>query len=184
MASESILWRRLDVPGHDACALEETGEGWRLHGAAAFLHEGVPACLDYEVFCDAAWKGVAGTVRGWIGAETIDFEVARETDGAWTVNGEIVADLEGCVDLDLGFTPATNLSQIRRIALEVGEGTAVPVAWLDPSTGNLEVLHQRYERRSGGAYWYEAPRFRYAALLEVAPVGFVLRYPDLWQAEP
>jgi hypothetical protein len=183
MPGDSILWRRLDVPGHDACALEETGEGWRLHGSAAFLEAGTPASLSYEVFCDAAWKTLAGTVRGWVGSETVDFEVARETDGTWTVNGERVADLEGCVDLDLGFTPATNLSQIRRIGLEVGEGTALPVAWLDLPAGTLEVLHQRYERRSAGAYWYEAPRFAYAALLEVSPEGFVLRYPELWEAE-
>ena len=60
----------------------------------------------------------------------------------------------------------------------------MPVAWLDVTSGQLEVLRQRYERRSQWTYWYEAPRFGYAALLEVTPAGFVRRYPGLWEAEP
>jgi hypothetical protein len=57
------------------------------------------------------------------------------------------------------------------------------VAWIDTSTDTLEIVHQRYERRSPTTYWYESPRFGYEALLEVAPVGFVRRYPGLWEAE-
>ena len=36
-------------------------------------------------------------------------------------NGEVVPGLESSVDLDLGFTPATNALQIRRLALAVGQ---------------------------------------------------------------
>jgi hypothetical protein len=88
-----------------------------------------------------------------------------------------------CLDLDFGFTPSTNLLQLRRLALAVGQGVDAPAAWLDVSTGALTVLLQRYERRSDTTYWYEAPGFSYAALLEVDPVGFVRRYPGLWEAE-
>ena len=91
--------------------------------------------------------------------------------------------LDDCVDLDLGFTPATNLLQLRRVALACGQAADVPVAWLNAAAGTLERLSQRYERRSARAYWYEAPRFRYAALLDVDPSGFVHRYPGLWQMQ-
>jgi hypothetical protein len=33
------------------------------------------------------------------------------------------------------------------------------------------------------AFWYEAPRFGYAASLDVAASGFVRRYPGLWEME-
>jgi hypothetical protein len=92
--------------------------------------------------------------------------------------------LDECVDLDLGFTPATNLSQLRRVALQVGEAVDVPVAWLDVDAGTLDKLHQRYERRSEETYWYEAPRFNYSALLQVSALGFVEKYPNLWEAYP
>jgi hypothetical protein len=87
------------------------------------------------------------------------------------------------MDLDFGFTPSTNLLQLRRLALATGQGADAPAAWLDVSTGTLDVLVQRYERRSETTYWYEAPRFNYAEMLEVDSVGFVRRYPGLWEVE-
>jgi uncharacterized protein len=125
-----------------------------------------------------------GRVRGWLDARFVDLEIARTGTGRWTINGATVPGLEACVDLDLGFTPATNTLQLRRIALADGQSTEVPVSWLDIGAGTLERLSQRYERRTATAYWYEAPRFDYAALLEVTPTAFVRLYPGLWELEP
>ena len=69
-------------------------------------------------------------------------------------------------------------------ALREGQAADVPVAWLDAWAGTLERLAQRYERRTGTTYWYEAERFGYRAFLEVDSLGFATRYPDLWVAEP
>ena len=69
------------------------------------------------------------------------------------------------------------------MALQVGQAADVPVAWLDVRVGTFDTLHQRYERRSRELYWYEAPRFDYSALLQVNAVGFVEKYPNLWEAE-
>jgi hypothetical protein len=184
MEVDTILWRRLDVAGHDACRLEQRDDGWRLEGAAAFKHEGAPTCLTYKIDCNGEWRTREGVVQGWVGARPLDYRITRTLDGVWTLNGEVVLQLDNCVDLDLGFTPATNLLQLRRVALEVGQAADVPVAWLDVAMGTLEVLHQRYERRTAEAYWYEAPRFKYSALLQVSAVGFVEKYPNLWEAEP
>lgn len=183
MTATSILWRRLDVPGHDACRLEGNEAGWQLEGTAVFRQDGLPARLDYVVSCDPAWQTRHGLVRGWIGSRSIEISIARTEGGEWAVNGAAVQGLAHCVDLDFGFTPATNLLQIRRLALVEGRSVDVPVAWLDVSTGVLDLLPQRYERRGPSTYWYEAPRFNYAALLEVTATGFVRRYPDLWEAD-
>ncbi len=184
MIIASILWRRLDTPGHDACRLEQDAGGWRLEGTAVFRHENVPARLAYHVVCDGAWHARRGHVRGWLGADSVDFSITRASTGVWTINAVVVPDLEDCVDLDFGFTPATNLPQLRRLALEVGQAGDAPAAWLDVAAGTLTLLPQRYERRTEATYWYEAPTAQYAALLEVAPTGFIGRYPGLWEAEP
>jgi hypothetical protein len=101
----------------------------------------------------------------------------------WTLNENVIPGLEACVDLDLGFTPATNLTQLRRIALAKGQAADVPVAWLDVGSGKMSVLPQRYERRSEEIYWYEAPTANYQGLIEVCSTGFIRRYPGLWEAE-
>jgi uncharacterized protein len=183
MAAFTILWRRLDVPGHDACRLEAADSGRTLDGTAVFREHGTVSRLAYRVTCDESWRTREGRVRGWVDGRAVDFDVRRTAAGAWTVNGAPVPGLEHCTDLDLGFTPATNLFQLRRIGLAPGEAADVPVAWLDVEAGSLELLAQRYERRSDLAYWYEAPKFEYAALLEVDRTGFVRRYPGLWEAE-
>jgi len=134
--------------------------------------------------CDLGWHTQQGEVHGWFGGTTVDFIIIRSAGREWTVNGAAVPGLEECIDLDFGFTPATNLLQLRRMALAQGQAVNAPVAWLDASMGTLDFLEQRYERRTETAYWYEAPRFEYAATLEVTPDGFITRYPGLWEAEP
>jgi hypothetical protein len=179
----SALWRRLDTPGHDACRLVRQADGWRLEGTAVFRQDARPARLDYRIACDRSWRTVRGEVHGWLAGDSVRHEVERSGDGIWTLDGRAQAGLERCVDLDLGFTPATNLLQLRRIALAAGEGADVPVAWLDVEQNALAALPQRYERRSETTYWYESSSAGYRGLLEVDAAGFVRRYPGLWEAD-
>ena len=179
----AILWRRLDVPGHDACRLTRYAHGWRLEGTAIFIHHGKPARLHYFIDANTGFHSLYGDVSGWINDRTLTLNIRRGDDGAWLVNGEVAAETAGCVDLDLGFTPATNLFALRRLALKVGEAADAPAAWLDDETWTLRALPQRYERRTKSSYWYESPTAGYAEMLEVSRVGFVTRYTGLWEAE-
>lgn len=180
----SILWRRLDLAGHDACRLEQGTDAWQLDGSAVFTHkDGRIAQLHYRVRCDRAWCTRWGTVRGWIGSESIDLSIARDAHGGWKLDDVPVTELGHCIDLDLGFTPATNLLALRRLHLAVGEEADAPAAWLDLESRSLGELAQRYQRRSEVDYGYSAPRFDYDAVLRVTPDAFVSDYPGLWRAE-
>ncbi|HEV7992876.1 MAG TPA: putative glycolipid-binding domain-containing protein [Gemmatimonadaceae bacterium] len=176
----TILWRRLDAPGIDACRLDESDDGWALHGSAACSIDDAPTRLDYRVTCDHQWRTREGIVCGWVGTQLISLTITRASDGRWRLGDSVIAELDGCADLDFGFSPATNLLQLRRIALVIGESADVPVAWLDVRSGTLSRLEQRYHRVSETEYAYEAPRFDYRATLEVNACGFALRYPGLW----
>jgi uncharacterized protein len=177
----SILWRRLDTPGHDACRLEGDESGWYLDGTAVFQDDGAPAHLAYRVWCDRAWRTREGFVHGWVGPQSVDVRIVRTTGGTWSIDDRVVPGVEGCVDVDLGFTPATNLLSIRRLDMAEGRAADVPVAWFDVTADSLELLPQHYERRTATTYWYESPTAGYAALLETTPDGFVSRYPNLWE---
>ena len=183
MSRETVLWKRLDCPGHDACVLERVEDGWRLSGTAVYLDPTGAAQLRYEAQCDEAWVSRGGSVSGWVGPRRIDLRVERASDGAWTLDGALMPRLEGLLDLDFGFTPATNLFALRRLALAVGDAADAPAAWFDPAPDAVVRLPQRYERRSESTYWYEAPTVGYEAELEVAPSGFTRVYPELWLME-
>ena len=154
--------------------------GWRLQGAAAFDHDGGSAVVAYQVEVDARWETRRGIISGLVGDKTIQHEIERD-DMGWRLNGVQIAGLERLVDLDYGFTPATNVLQLSRIALNVGQRADFAVAWFDLDSVSLIELPQYYERRGEASYWYEAPTVPYRALLEIAPNGFVESYPGLWR---
>jgi hypothetical protein len=176
----TVLWRRLDVPGHDACRLVQTAGGHVLEGAAVFRDARGVAALRYEVACDRRWRSRRGRVTGWVAGRAVDAAIARTSRG-WTLGGDVVEGVADCLDLDFGFTPATNLFSLRRLALSVGERAAFPVAWFDAGARTLVRLPQVYERIGAHAYRYASPTVRYRAVLRFGPDGFVRSYPRLWR---
>src|SRR5688572_28768145 len=118
----AALWRRLDTAGTDAARLFRNEAGWRLAGTAVFLHEKQPARLDYDVDLNPDWTTSRGVIRGFFGGNTVDQTILRDAAG-WSMNGARVPGLEHLEDLDLGFTPATNVPYLRRANLEIGEAT-------------------------------------------------------------
>lgn len=177
-----VLWRRLDRAGHEAACLRREGDGWRLEGSAALLHEGKPCGLAYHVLCDAAWRTRSCRVTGWLGERSVDVDIAVDGDQRWTLNGEACPDVDGCIDVDLNFSPSTNLLPIRRLALAIGASAPVRAAWLRFPSFRLELLEQVYRRTGETAYRYESAGGAFTADLEVDAAGFVTRYPGL--AEP
>jgi hypothetical protein len=185
-AGRPILWRRIDVPGHDAAGLREAEGGVELRGMAVFQDEGGPTALRYTVRCDAEWQTTEGTVDGWCGPRPIELRLVRSHSGGWTVNGVACPAVMGCADLDLNFTPATNLMPLRRLDLAVGQAAEVRSAWLEWPASILTPLTQRYTRRSATEYDYEADLpggSSFVGVLRVEPGGWVLDYAGLWQAE-
>jgi hypothetical protein len=181
--TDTVLWRRLDFPGHEIARLEALDDGWKLAGTAIFADQHGPSSLDYVVICNKSWWTNSAQVRGMIGGREIDLSVSVDAQRRWRLNGVECAAVEQCMDIDLGFSPSTNLLPIRRLALAVGEEAEVRAAWLPfPSLG-FKLLPQVYRREGERTYRYEAGGGAFVRTLEVNAAGFVTRYPGLWQAE-
>jgi hypothetical protein len=177
----AILWRRLDCEGSDACRVRSVHDGWLIEGAAAWQSVDVVAALSYRVEIDADWTSRAAHVSGFAGGRSIHLEIARG-NGGWTLNGEAVPEVDCLVDIDLGFTPATNLNAIRRLDLDIGERTETTAAWLDTDDWRIKPLVQSYRRIGERRYAYASPAHGYRAELETDDFGMVTHYPDLWRA--
>lgn len=182
----SILWHRLDLPGHDSAVLDAETAGAAIRGMAVFHDAAGPTALNYTVRCNRDWQTTEAYIRGWAGSRTVEMLVHRDREGRWTMNGSGCPALAACLDLDLSFTPATNLPHLRRLALTIGEMGEVRSAWLDWPAGTLGPLVQRYRRDTSAEYFYEADlpdSTRFAGVLRVAPSGWVLDYAGLWRAQ-
>jgi uncharacterized protein len=177
----TFFWRRLDQPGHDACRLVALEAGWQLCGTAVFRQARRTCALRYDVMVDRAFRTRRASVTGWAGRDEVDLRVRAAAGRRWHVNGAPQPGLEGCFDIDLGFTPATNLLAIRRLALKVGEHAEAPAAWLAFPTLRLRTLPQRYERIARNEYAYQAPSVGYSGSLQVSRDGAVTHYPGLFE---
>lgn len=180
---ESILWRRLDVPGHEAAEQRQTVHGWQLRGVAVFAHEERPCRLEYDIRCDGDWQTELVTLAGNVGEKTIALELLRNPAGEWSLHGSKVWELTDCDDIDLNFSPSTNMLPIRRLGLAVGESARVRAAWVRFPGFALEVLEQTYSRTGPTSYTYESANGKFRRDLTVDEAGFVLEYPDFWRAD-
>ncbi|MGO4700455.1 putative glycolipid-binding domain-containing protein [Dyella sp. 2RAB6] len=175
----SAWWRRLDVPGHDAASISADGEGWLLRGMAVFGLGSEAAGVAYEVAVDRDGSTRRGELRGDRDGQAFHHLMEHRPDG-WYLDGRRQQGMDGALDLDFGFTPSTNLLQMRRVVFECSGAVELPVAWFDLGMDQLEILPQRYERRGVSSFWYEAPTVGYQGMLELADNGFIASYPGLW----
>jgi uncharacterized protein len=179
----TILWRRLDCPGHDSCGLRKSSDGWQLSGTALFLFDQKPCLLSYEVNTNNNWESCTVSVSGYIGKSVVTLTIARTPNNCWSINDIELQEAADCIDLDLGFTPATNLIAIRRLSLAIGARSQANAAWLEFPGFTLKQLEQHYHRISHDRYEYTALSVDYAAVLEVDDYGAIAHYPHLWEQE-
>ncbi|HZF11684.1 MAG TPA: putative glycolipid-binding domain-containing protein [Thermoanaerobaculia bacterium] len=183
METHTVHWRRVDLPGHEVCRLQELPDGWQLSGETAFAYERKACRLDYAITCDGQWQTLSAKVAGWVGDRRVDVEVEREPSGLWRLDGQECSAVAGCVDVDLNFSPSTNLLPIRRLDLVVGQMARVRAAWLRFPSFALEPLEQSYTRLEPDRYRYESAGGQFVAHLGVDDAGLVTDYGRLWVRE-
>lgn len=183
MSNQVILWRRLDQPGCESARLFFRDSGWHLAGTTVFAHNKQPCRLDYTIVCNSAWQTLSGKVVGWVGNELVEIALSVDSDRRWRLNGAENPAVAGCIDIDLNFSPSTNLLPIRRLDLAVGQEAQVKAVWLRFPSFTIEPLEQSYRRIDAVKYRYESAGGRFVAELEINAAGFVTHYPNFFQAE-
>lgn len=147
------------------------------------MHELQPCRLQYLIECDQSWNTQSARISGWAGERSIDIKLKVEPDHIWLFNEAAQPAVRDCTDVDLNFSPSTNLLPIRRLNLEVGQEGQVSAAWLRFPSFNLERLDQVYRRLDQATYRYESGGGKFVAELKVNAFGLVTSYPGLWEQE-
>ena len=101
--------------------------------------------------------------------------------GTWWVDDRAQPAVTGAHDIDLSFTPATNLMPLRRLGTE---DLPVAAAWLQYPQAKLVPLEQTYARTGlADVMRYRAEETDYSTDLTVDRTGFVTLYPGLWEGQ-
>lgn len=176
----TVQWRALDRDGEDKCRLARAEGGYMLVGHARFRDAVGWAALDYVVRTDESWRTTSADITGEYARGTVAWRLLRK-NGRWWFNDTEMPQLDEAEDVDLSFTPATNLMPLMRLP-EVGR-LQMTAAWLRLPGPSVSPLRQSYTRERGHLVRYAAQETGFETLLSVGPHGFVTHYPGLWEAE-
>ena len=145
--------------------------------------ESGPFRLVYRLRWNEAWQ-----------LRSADFSLAREgssrslslqTDGNGNWHdgkGRSLAELDGCMDIDIWPTPFTNSFPIRRQPIAIGERRTFRMAWVFGPDLTVRPQPQAYTRVDDRRYLFEnLDGSGFKAELPVDEGGIVLDYPELFR---
>ena len=177
----AVVWNNLLIDGRDYCGLWRTAEGWLLKGTVVgVLKDQRPMLASYEIHCDESWLTHRVEVERTIGGDLKTLSLSVESRGVWRSSGQELREIQGCSDLDLAVTPATNTLAIRRLSLQVGRSESVIAAWVKFPELTVQPLSQRYTRLAKDTYRYES-NTGFSAEIVVDDLGLVTTYPSGWE---
>lgn len=185
MIAREVIWRYPAGPGMEHMRLSREGPGYLADGLYVGCDEnGAPYRLHYIVEIDEDWgmRSVKATLL--LGETTGPAEIALTVDDSavWRdADGGIVADLNGCHEVDIAATPFTNTLPTRRLALSAGESVEISVAYIEAPDLRVHPVRQRYTcvrpfGPTGGQYRYEALFRTLSSDLTVDTDGLVIDY--------
>jgi hypothetical protein len=142
-----------------------------------------PFRLTYRLAWETSWQLRHAELA--VVTERFAGSLSLQTDGhgRWCdADGRAIAELDGCMDIDIWPTPFTNSFPIRREPMQVGERRLFRMAWIHGLDLTFHAQPQAYTRLSDRRYLFEnldGTGFR--AELPVDEEGIVLDYPQLFR---
>lgn len=181
-----VLWVSRELGSAEHCTMRwgsaDRGIADRgIEGTVVLPRRGIPARIDYSISISSDWRVRAATIE-LVAAESSRTLTFEHTDRGWLIDGLEHPGLGACIDLDLGWTPATNTIPLRRSPLEEGRCVTTTAAWVRFPELDVVVSEQNYTRLAGDRVRYRSSTFE--ADLTVTQENIVADYGDgLWVAE-
>ena len=182
-----VRWTGWDGQGLEHCDVSRDGGGLVLDGVVAGQRGGRYGA-HYRVTTDAM-----GNTREvflcYAGGPAL--HVRTGTPGVWenALTGAALPELDGCLDVDIGVTPATNTLPILRLRLIQRQSAEIRAAYI-PLPTEIEGTFlprpaaQRYTCLDDDLYRYEGLFRHLTAELPVDQDGLVLDYPGYFRRLP
>ena len=141
----SILWTGPEDT-LNRTTLDAADGGHRLAGTVLTNRDKVPLEIRYVILTDNTWapRDVGVHILG--GESDARLALAADGRGRWTLDKEPLSDFDGCVDIDLGFTPGTKTLALNRLGLEAGESRQIQALWAGYPGEPVVVASQSYRR--------------------------------------
>lgn len=176
-------WRWEWLPGQGSGSelfdYEASAGGHTLRGKIIADLKGAGIEASYVVEADAAWR--TRRVRVEIANLGRVLEISANGIGRWSDSGGTwIPALDGCIDVDISLTPATNTLPIRRLAPPLGVGADIKVAYILAPELSLRAGPQRYTQIADRLWRFNGIDINFTADIAVDEESFVVDYPGLF----
>ncbi|WP_299739422.1 putative glycolipid-binding domain-containing protein [uncultured Roseobacter sp.] len=178
-------WQDWEGHGLEHCVYLEQVDRLTIEGVVAGTRQGLYGGR-YFVCADADFRTREVRVEYINGA---CLHVEADGAGNWRdlIGKRPLPDLMGCIDVDIGITPATNTLPIKRLKLQEKQSFEITAAYVPlPDQIDGDFLPRRAEQRytcltANRIYRYEGLFRAFTADLEIDEFGLVLDYPDTFR---
>jgi hypothetical protein len=173
-------WRALFQPSTENFEVWEVGDGWILRGkVSGATREKCPFEASYNIRCDQRWVTKSVQCKTNLkGQQTTKLLLSNY--GRWLSDGKELENVRGAIDVDLAFSPITNVLPIRRLGVAVGGSGSVTAAWVRFPELDVEPLEQSYSRISEDKYLYES-KTGFRGEIDVDEYGLPINYQGGWE---
>jgi uncharacterized protein len=180
-----VWWTPLQQTGLEHLHLVENETGVVADGLVLGIEHATPFRLWYQVRTDSNWN-VQECLLQVGGEKGQTVHLHTDGQGHWTdASGVAYSALDGCLDIDISYTPFTNTLPIRRLSLTPGKSVDLLVAYITIPDLSIRPVQQRYtclsRTASSGVYRYEGLESNFTADLLVDDQGLVVDYPGIWK---
>ncbi len=185
MTRRSWRWEWLpdQGSGSELFDYEASAGGHMLRGKIVANLDDTGIEASYVVEADTAWRTTR--VRVEIATHKRVLEISANGIGRWSdAGGTWIPALDGCIDVDISLTPATNTLPIRRLAPPLGAGADIKVAYILAPELSLRAGPQRYTRIGDRLWRFTGVDINFTADISVDEDGFVIDYPGLFRRMP
>jgi hypothetical protein len=177
-----VLWHSNELASSEHCSLSLEADGLLFVGTAVLPIGDQPGQIQWTARTDAAGRTRSAQANVSTATGTHVLELAADDDRRWRVDGGLTPALDGCIDVDFGWTPATNTLPMRRLGLGVGAAATIRAAWLRFPELEMIAVDQTYTRLAEDRWRYASGTFEAELVVDPA-TAVVRRYgDDLWRA--
>lgn len=178
---KELMWQSLAEPGWEHVRVQDDHPGWTVFDSIfAREHNGQVLRGGYTLVIDKSWRTLELRLMVEIApGEMTGIHLLSEGDGHWTdANEQPVLGLDGCMDVDIQWSPLTNTLPINRIPLHGTDEHEINVVFVHLPDLSLEPVTQRYRRVDSETVQYATEHRDGVRLLKVDDDGFVTHYPE------
>lgn len=182
MTSE-LVWQTIDTAGWEHVRIMNDHPEWTVFDSVLVRQDGDDVKRGgYTLVVDKQWRTLELRVMIETAPGTMSaLHLMTEGDGHWTdADGTPLPHLDGCIDVDIRWSPLTNTLPVNRLAIAPGGKAEITVAYIDLPELNASPQRQQLERVDGLTIRYTSQTRPQPVDIITDADGFVLEYPGVF----